>query len=142
MKKMTRALFSIIAVVLVLGMSLPLVGPVAAQSPVEIQLAVVLDGSNSINSSEWNTQLNGLIAALDDEFCIPRDGSVQLTVIQFGWNDDDQEDAELVWGPQVVNGTTYSAAKTAVAGMVQMGGNTPLHEGIDLAVAQMGVVMV
>jgi len=40
-----------------------------------IQLAILLDGSGSITSIEWDTQINGLIAALGNASCIPRDGA-------------------------------------------------------------------
>lgn len=48
------------------------------------QLAMVLDGSGSISSSDWNLMKEGLKQAIRNENVFPYDGSVELTVIQFG----------------------------------------------------------
>jgi uncharacterized repeat protein (TIGR02543 family) len=79
-----KALLPILALILAVGLALSAAGPAAAQQSPTIQLAVLLDGSVSVDSTEWDIQINGLVAAIDDSSYIPHDGSVELTVIQFG----------------------------------------------------------
>lgn len=62
------------------------------------QLAMVLDGSGSISDSDWDLMRNGLANAIENKSIFPHDGSVELTVIQFGgedwdinWDDIDSE---------------------------------------------------
>ena len=47
---------------------------------------MVLDGSGSINEHDWDLMRNGLANAVENESVFPHDGSVELTVIQFGGN--------------------------------------------------------
>jgi hypothetical protein len=63
---------------------------------VQIQLALVLDGSSSITPSSWAIMLGGLAAAVRETSCIPHDGTVELTVIKFDTN------AFLEVGPVVI----------------------------------------
>ena len=64
---------------------------------------------------------------------MPR-GLVQLTVIQFAG--DMASDAAVEWGPGVITAGTAAGAATVVRNISQEGGSTPLHAGINLAVAQ------
>jgi uncharacterized repeat protein (TIGR01451 family) len=58
------------------------------------QLAMILDGSGSISSHDWDSMRIGLANAVNNSSIFPHDGTVELTVIQFGgsifakWNDN------------------------------------------------------
>ncbi len=67
------------------------------------QLAMVLDGSGSISGDDWDIMLEGLATAIEDVGCFPHDGSVELTVIQFGGNSNSSVNARLeLGGPKVI----------------------------------------
>ena len=53
-----------------------------AQPPVTTQICLILDGSGSVGSSNWALIVEGVATAIEDS--LPHDGSVELTVIQFG----------------------------------------------------------
>ena len=62
------------------------------------QLAMVLDGSGSISDHDWDLMRKGLANAIENESVFPHDGSVELTIVQFGgdqwnlnWNDYNSE---------------------------------------------------
>ena len=48
------------------------------------QLAMILDGSGSISSSDFNIMKEGLARSIENASIFPHDGNVELTVIQFG----------------------------------------------------------
>lgn len=48
------------------------------------QLAMVLDGSGSIDSDDWDLMKEGLEKAVKNDTIFPHDESVELTVVQFG----------------------------------------------------------
>ena len=48
------------------------------------QLAMILDGSGSISSGDWNLMKEGLARSIENSSIFPHDGNVELTVIQFG----------------------------------------------------------
>ena len=60
-------------------------GWLAAASPASaaIDIGIVVDGSGSIDSSDWQLQREGFSTALRDPANMPLDGSVALTVVQF-----------------------------------------------------------
>lgn len=60
------------------------VGIARAQPCTTVQLCIALDGSRSISGSNFDLMKTGLADALRDATVVPRDGSVQLSVIQFG----------------------------------------------------------
>jgi len=93
------------------------------------QLAMVLDGSGSINAQEWNIMINGLSDAVKNN--LPHDGSVEFTVIQFSTGTTGNARVEV--GPIVVTDGNYQSVATSVENIKQLKGNTPLAAGIDLA---------
>src|SRR4051812_25072679 len=60
-------------------------GALAVASPASaaIDIGIVVDGSGSIDSSDWQLQREGFSTALRDSANVPLDGSVALTVVQF-----------------------------------------------------------
>ncbi len=137
-------LYTLTALLIVLGLMLPSAGIHATTTdPVSVQLVMILDGSNSIDQQEWNTQIDGLRDSILDPGCMPRDGSVQLTVIQIG--------GEVVWewwipsyypGAEVhIKRATVDSCAGDLAEYVddviryeKIGGATPLHYGIGMAI--------
>jgi hypothetical protein len=96
-------------------------------SSVKTQLAMILDGSGSIDSAEWNIMINGLAAAVTNSTCMPHDGTVELTVIQFS------DDAALEVGPVVITDANAADVAAAIQGIVQMDGSTCISCGLCLA---------
>ena len=88
---------------------------VADPGPPTTQLVMMLDGSGSIDATEWSTMINGLAAAVNSSECVPADGSVELTVIQFATN------ARLEVGPVVIDDTDGDPTNdaSAIAGLIE-----------------------
>ncbi len=87
-------------------------------SLVKVQLAMILDGSGSIDPNFGNMTA-GLAAAVNNSACIPHDGSVELTVVQFA------EDARLEVGPVIINGANAADVADDIKKISQgVGGGT------------------
>jgi len=99
-----------------------------------MQLAVLLDGSGSMNEAEWNTEINGLYDAILDPDCMP-DSCVELTVIQFAG--DLPSDARTEIDPIVVTDSNRNSIAADVLNIVHVKGITPIEAGIDLAVVEL-----
>jgi hypothetical protein len=100
------------------------------------QFALILDGSGSISSSDWNIMRNGLKAAIKNESCFPHDGSVELTVIQFGGEhlgSTHKSWAQLEIGPIIVNETNHDTLANNVGNLTQLQGYTPMAGAFNLA---------
>jgi hypothetical protein len=107
------------------------------------QFAMVMDGSGSIVSSDWNLMRTGLFQALTNDSVFPHDKSVELTVIQFGvpmgynyWG------AEIVIPPTVINNDSgtpgyFLTSSNKIKNLIQSKGNTPMACGIRLAADQL-----
>jgi len=100
----------------------------------DIQLAVLLDGSSSMDDDEWNTEINGLYDAILDPDCIPH-CCVELTVIQFAG--DLPYDARTEIGPIVITDSNRNSIAADVLNITHFGGITPIEAGIDLAVGEL-----
>jgi len=68
------------------------------------QLAILLDGSGSIEQDSWDNMTDGLAKAINDSDIFPHSGAVELTIIQYGFNYDC---AKLEVGPVLVNKNNY-----------------------------------
>ena len=101
------------------------------------QLVMILDGSLSINESNWNIFTRGVADAIESEY-FPHDGSVELTVIQFGGYYYNSHNARLEVGPIEVTETNYQSIANSIwssnySKLAQLKGYTPLSCGIRLA---------
>ncbi len=96
------------------------------------QLAIILDGSGSISSSDWNLMREGLAKSIENESIFPHDGNVELTVIQFG-----QTFARLELRPVLVTKNNYVSIGNQMRNIVQLSGTTPMACGIRLAADQL-----
>lgn len=104
-----------------------------AQPPVTAQLCLILDGSASVGSSNWAIIAEGVATAIEDN--LPHDGSVELTVIQFG---NLPLNATVEISPTVVTATNYSTIANDVRAIVYDDGPwTPTAHGIYLGWKEM-----
>jgi len=107
------------------------------------QLAMVLDGSTSISSSDWNLMKEGLKQAIRNDSVFPYDGSVELTVVQFGagsWFSDAYAQVEI--SPIIITDNPidpgyYMDVSTDVRNIPQLKGYTPMGCGIRLGADQL-----
>ena len=97
------------------------------------QLAIILDGSSSIRSSDWKLMRTGLANAIKDPDIFPHDGTIELTVIQFGRKDLWTEYARKELGPIIVTENNYLTIGNTIAKISQLGGYTPMGCGIYLS---------
>jgi len=95
------------------------------------QLAFVLDGSGSITSLGWGIIKDGIESAILDSNIFPHDGSVELTIIQFGVGSGGYC-ARLEVGPVVINNNNYQNVAGEVSNMTFGSGYTPMASGIYL----------
>ena len=111
----------------------PIVGvgqlPAAAAGP-NRDIIFSLDGSGSIDSSDWQMQKDGYSAALGDAVAFPRDGSTAVGVNQ--WSGAGEVRTEL---PLTVIRTAadVTAIVTAIQAIVQFGQSTDPVSGLDHA---------
>jgi hypothetical protein len=95
----------------------------------KIQLCMVIDGSGSISSSEWATIKNGTANALRNN--VPHDGSVELSIVQFGYSSGNGY-AKVEIQPTIVTSANYEATASAVTAITQGAGSTPMAHGLYL----------
>ena len=94
-----------------------------------IQLGLCLDGSGSITAPDWVVIKNGVAEAIINS--LPHDGSVELTVVQFGYNAPTHSQLEIA--PTVINSdATANAIAAAILAMGQGGDMTPMAHGLNL----------
>ena len=87
-----------------------------------IDVVMLLDGSASIEFSDWELQKQGLIAAIEDENVVPRTGKVGLTIIQYAAT----EKMELPH-TRVTSKAVAKAIVEKIKNMQRLGGGT--HPG-------------
>ena len=106
------------------------VDPSGTTSPDFTQFCLILDGSGSISPNDWGIMKTGLANAIGDPTLFPHDGTVELTVIQFGV---DSYCAQVEIPPTVVTSANVGSLTTTILAMVQGEGWTPMGAGIYLA---------
>lgn len=94
------------------------------------QLAMVLDGSGSIESGDWIIMKDGLAYAIRN--CIPDTDKVELTVIQFSGLC-----AQVELPPTVITAGNKNDIATIIENMDQGGSFTPMAAGLSLAADQL-----
>ena len=97
-------------------------------SAVTTELALVIDGSGSINPADFTTQQTGYVNALNTLITPSRYGEVAIGVWQFSTA------VQLEQTPIVINNAADLATVTgAIAGMTQLGGSTNISGAITTA---------
>lgn len=96
------------------GLAAVIAAPMSAQAA-PIELALVVDASGSINSTEWNLQMQGYANAL--AAVVPTDGTVAVSVIRFG------QTASVVRGMTDIDSTDALSALTSFFLSLSQSGN-------------------
>jgi hypothetical protein len=107
----------------------------SAEGGVESQICIALDGSGSIWPDEFALQINGLANAIADSEVVPRDGTVEISVVQFGTYDESGARVE-VSATVIDSGATANSVVAAIRAMQQGGDGTPMAAGINLCTEQ------
>jgi len=97
------------------------------------QFCLIIDGSGSINQANpnnWNIMLTGISNAISDPTVFPHDGSVELTIIQFGNN---SYCANVEIPPTIITDSNYAQVAARVLNINYGNGWTPMGAGIYLA---------
>jgi len=93
------------------------------------QLAVILDGSETIEPVNWSIMKNGLFETVKNS--MPHNGAVELTVIQFGGLKP--AFARLEIGPIVITESNVDSVLDKIQDLDQIGDRTPTAAGILMA---------
>jgi Zn-dependent protease len=96
---------------------------------VKTQVCLVIDGSSSVSSNEWGIIKQALAKSVNET--IPHDGSVELSIVQFGYSPSDGY-AKTEIPPTVIENTNYMAIAAQVSAMPKGNGNTPTAHGLYL----------
>mgnify|MGYP006282900871 FL=1 len=92
------------------------------------QLSILVDGSGSVKSADWNIMRTGLSEALKDPDVFPHNESVELNIIQFATNR-----AYLQIGPIVIKNSNYNDIANQIVTLPQKNGGTSLSCALKLA---------
>ena len=95
------------------------------------QFALILDGSGSIQSSDWQLIQTGLSTVLANSSLFPNDGSVELTAIQFGNPYPNKCKVEI--SPTIITASNFQSKANYFKTFAQGKGGTPMAAGIYLA---------
>ena len=109
----------------------------AAQSSVRVQLGFAVDGSQSIHPTNFTLITYGLANALRNESIVPRDGSVEVCVVQFGTSRTFDTRMREELGPIVLTDETIGYIANVIRGIEQGLGFTPTAGGIRLVTSLM-----
>jgi Zn-dependent protease len=96
---------------------------------VKIQLSLVVDGSGSVSATEWNLIRQAIAKAINET--IPRDGSVELSIVQFGYSPAESY-AITELKPTIIDGSNFNATAALVLTMPKASGSTPTSHGLYL----------
>jgi Zn-dependent protease len=96
---------------------------------VKTQLCLVIDGSGSITNAEWNLTVQAIARAINET--VPRDGSVEITIVQFGYSPANGY-ARTEISPTVITSADYAFVASQVMAMPKGGGSTPTAHGLYL----------
>jgi Zn-dependent protease len=126
---MTKKYFSGLALTAALVITLASFPSCVYGAVVETQLCLVVDGSGSISSSEWNIIRQAIAKAINET--ISREGSIELTVVQFGYSAAEGY-AKTELKPTVIDSTNYNTTATQILTMPKANGGTPTAHGLYL----------
>ncbi len=107
----------------------------AVLSSTPTQLAMILDGSGSISSSDWNIMREGLARSIENSSVFPHDGNVELTVVQFA-----RTYAKTEIAPVLVTKYNYATIGSTIRSISQFGSTTPIACGLRLAADQLRTI--
>jgi Zn-dependent protease len=126
---MRRRRDRLVTVIFLLSILLLVSSSLARGAGVKTQLCLVIDGSGSISSGEWSIITQAISKAINET--VPHDGSVELTIVQFGYSSSEgYAKAELP--PTTIDNANYATIANQVAGIPKSGGSTPTAYGLYL----------
>ena len=102
---------------------------VSQDEAVALDLAMCMDASGSVSWSEFQLQLEGTAAAIENPEIIPHDGTVRVSALQFS----SRTRVELP--PTVVTRDNAEQVAAQVRGIRKLGGGTSIHSCINSATA-------
>jgi Zn-dependent protease len=126
---MSRKSLSWIALAVSLLSVLVLVPTCVHAASVKTQLCLVVDGSNSISSSEWSIIKQALAKAVNET--IHHDGSVELTIVQFGYSPTEGY-AKTELQPTTIDSANYARISAQIQAMPKGNSETPTAHGLYL----------
>ena len=129
MYRLGKKLLPLCLVLLVISMVLSPLS--AAQAPVWVQLGFIIDGSRSMDSEDFRLMTSGIASALNDPSIVPRDGRVEVCVVQFGLADLDNQ-VRIEVAPTVITDANVAQIADDIRGIAQGLGETPTAQGIRL----------
>jgi uncharacterized protein YegL len=121
----SSAVLSLCLLAFVFAFAGMLVPPCVAASSARVQLCMVIDGSGTINSTEWSIIVNSVSKGVTET--VPHDGSVELTIVQFGTR------ARTELSPTIIDNTNYVEVANRVLEIPKMNGGTSMADGLYLA---------
>jgi Zn-dependent protease len=133
-QKMNRNFFQLSSAIILIGLtSLFLTCAFetshCAAAQVKTQVCMVIDGSGSISSTEWDLIKQATAEAINNT--IPHDGSIELTIVQFGYSSADGY-ARTEIHPTVILDANYATVASQVLAMPKGGQSTPTAHGLYL----------
>jgi Zn-dependent protease len=118
-----------VALTVSLIITLALIPTCVHAASVKTQLCLVIDGSGSISTNEWNLIRQAIAKAINET--IPHEGSVELAIVQFGYSTGEGY-AKTELKPTVIDNTNYNSTAANVLAMPKANGNTPTAHGLYL----------
>jgi hypothetical protein len=109
----------------------PYTVPSASPPNLKMQLGLLLDGSSSITTQNWNIMLTGLSNVIKSN-AFPKDGSVELTVVQFGVSCPSGSGAEVEIEPTIITANNYQQIASSIMAIPYGDNWTPLPCGLNL----------
>ena len=103
----------------------------AAQTPVQVQLGFIIDGSSSLSAAHFDLIKRGIANAIDDRTLLPRDGSVEICVVQIGLRPSEGLVREEI-APTVITDATVGAVVRRIRGIEKSDFSTATGEAILL----------
>ena len=102
---------------------------IVAQTGTRAQLGFVLDGSNTIAPDNFQTMTHLLANALSNAAVVPRDGSLEICVVQIGVHTEPNQ-TRLELEPTVITEATLGTITSRIRAISQGAGYTPIGSGI------------
>ncbi len=93
----------------------------------KLDLALCIDSSGSVSSTDFQLQLNGTASSVGDPTIVPQDGSVRISVIQFG------SSISVEVPPTVITAANAASVATTIRNIVKGGGGTNMSGCINTA---------
>ncbi|MEM3383304.1 MAG: VWA domain-containing protein [Nitrososphaerales archaeon] len=128
MKSKKRVSIAVISLFILplLFTSVPITPIVKATTTTSVtQIGLCIDGSGSISISNWNIIKSGIANAVQDT--LPKDGSIELTIVQFGGTT-----ARVELSPTIITESNVGSVVNKINAMSKMGGTTPMAAGLSL----------